>query len=99
LRDGHIHTWTLDPKELGIDYSRLSDLQTSSLDDAAKSLTSVLQNEPGPKRDIALLNAAAAIFVAEKAKDLNEGLMIARNSLAEGNAAKALELLIGESNR
>jgi anthranilate phosphoribosyltransferase len=98
LRDGHIRTWTLDPKELGIDYARLSDLQISSLDDAAKSLTSVLKNDSGPKRDIALLNAAAAIVVAEKAKDLKEGLEIARKSLNDGNAAKALELLIAESN-
>jgi anthranilate phosphoribosyltransferase len=98
LRDGHISTWTLDPKELGIDYSRLSDLQISSLDEAAKSLTSVLKNEPGPKRDIALLNAAAAMVVAEKAKDLKEGLEISRKSLADGKAARAMEMLIAESN-
>jgi anthranilate phosphoribosyltransferase len=99
LRDGHIRTWTLDPKELGIGYARLSDLQISSLDEAANSLTSVLKNDPGPKRDIALLNAAAAIVIAEKAKDLKEGLEIARKSLDDGKAAKALELLIAESNR
>jgi anthranilate phosphoribosyltransferase len=99
LRDGHIRTWMFDPKELSIDYARLSDLQTSSLDDAAESLTSVLKNDPGPKRDIALLNAAAAIVVAEKASDLKEGLEIARKSLGEGNAARALELLIAESNK
>jgi anthranilate phosphoribosyltransferase len=98
LRDGHVHTWTLDPKELGIDCARLSDLQIASLDEAAKSLTSVLKNDRGPKRDIALLNAAAAIFIAEKAGDLNEGLQIARKSLDEGKAAKALETLITESN-
>jgi anthranilate phosphoribosyltransferase len=99
LEGGHIRTWMVDPKDMGIEYARLSDLQISSLDEAAESLTSVLKNDPGPKRDIALLNAAAAIVVAEKAKDLKEGLEIARKSLDEGRAAKALELLIAESNR
>jgi anthranilate phosphoribosyltransferase len=98
LRDGHIQTWTLDPKELGIPYARLSDLQISTLEEAAEALTSVLNRVAGPKRDIALLNAAAAMVVAQRAKDLNEGLEIARKSLDEGKAAKALELLIAESN-
>jgi anthranilate phosphoribosyltransferase len=98
LRDGHIKTWTLDPKDYGIGYSRLSDLQISSIDEAAKSLQSVLNNEPGPKRDIVLLNAAAAIVIAEKAKDLKEALPIARKSLESGSANKALDALIAESN-
>jgi len=98
LSDGHIQTWTLDPKDFAIPYARLSDLQVSTVEDAADALTSILNRQPGPKRDIALLNAAAAIVVAERAKDLNEGLEIARKSLDEGKAAKALELLIAESN-
>ncbi|MGD0141078.1 MAG: anthranilate phosphoribosyltransferase [Tepidisphaeraceae bacterium] len=98
LRDGHIQTWTLDPKDFAIPYARLSDLQISTVEEAADALTSVLNRQPGPKRDIALLNAAAAMVVAERAKDLNEGLEIAQQSLDEGKAAKALELLIAESN-
>ena len=98
LRDGHIQTWTLDPKDMAIPYARLSDLQISTIEEAAEALTSVLARQAGPKRDIALLNAAAAMVVAETAKDLNEGLEIARKSLDEGKAAKTLELLIAESN-
>ena len=98
LRDGHIQTWTLDPKDFAIPYARLSDLQISTIEEAAEALTSVLARQAGPKRDIALLNAAAAMVVAETAKDLNEGLEIARKSLDEGKAAKTLELLIAESN-
>jgi len=98
LRDGHIRTWTLDPKELKIEYARLSDLQIKSADEAAEALKSVLGNTPGPKRDIALLNAAAAIVVAGAANDLVDALEIARQSLDSGRAAKTLELLIAESN-
>jgi anthranilate phosphoribosyltransferase len=99
LRGGHIHTWSLDPKDFGIDYARLSDLQISTVDEAAEALTSILQGKPGPKRDIALLNAAAALVVAERAGDVKEGLQIARKSLDEGKARNALETLISESNR
>jgi anthranilate phosphoribosyltransferase len=99
LLDGHIRTFKFDPSELGIEYARLSDLQISTLDEAAGALTSVLHGDSGPKRDIALLNAAAAMVVAEGAKDLQSALEIARKSLDEGKAAKALELLIAESNR
>jgi len=98
LHNGHIHTWTLDPKDLGIDYARLSDLQIQSPAEAAAALQSVLQGNPGPKRDIALLNAAAAMVVADAAKDLTDGLQIARTSLDQRKAEIALELLIAESN-
>jgi len=98
LRDGHIRTWSLDPKDLGIEYARLSDLQVETVDGAAESLIAILRGQPGPKRDIALLNAAAAIVVAEKANDLAAGLILAKKSLDEGKAKAALELLIAESN-
>jgi anthranilate phosphoribosyltransferase len=97
LREKHIHNWMLDPKDVGIPYARLSDLQVQSVEEAASALTSVLQGTAGPKRDIALLNAAAALVVSEKAKDIPEGLQLATKSLDTGKAAKALETLIAES--
>jgi anthranilate phosphoribosyltransferase len=97
LREKHIRNWTLDPQDVGIPYARLSDLQVQSVEEAASALTSVLQGTAGPKRDIALLNAAAALVVAEKAKDIPEGLQLATKSLDTGKAAKALETLIAES--
>ncbi|HEX4055238.1 MAG TPA: anthranilate phosphoribosyltransferase [Tepidisphaeraceae bacterium] len=97
LRDGHIRNWTLDPKDVGISYARLSDLQVQTLDQAAAALTAVLQGKPGPMRDIAMLNAAAALVIAERAEDLKAGLDLARQSLDGGRAAKALEILIAES--
>lgn len=80
----HIHSWTLDPKDFDIPYARLPDLQVSTMDEAENALKSVLQNQPGPKRDIALLNAAAALVVAERAADIKEGLEIAQKSLETG---------------
>jgi anthranilate phosphoribosyltransferase len=93
----HIHSWTLDPKDFGIPYARLPDLQVATMDEAEQALNSVLQNKPGPKRDIALLNAAAALVVAERAADIREGLEIARKSLETGSAQNALQALIAQS--
>jgi len=97
LREKHIRSWTLDPKDVGIEYARLSDLQVESVDAAAEALTGVLRGKTGPMRDIALLNGAAAMVVAEKAKDLKEGLALARESVDTGKARVALEMLIDTS--
>jgi anthranilate phosphoribosyltransferase len=95
LKDGHIHTWTLDAKEeFGLPYARLSDLQVDSVDQAAEALRAVLQGKPGPMRDIAVLNSAAALVVAEAADNLAEGLQQASAMLDGGEALQTLDKLI-----
>ena len=74
LRDGHVHTWKLDPRELGLPYARLSDLTIANVDEAAIALQNILAGEKGPRRDICLLNAAGALVVAGKASDLDQGM-------------------------
>src|SRR3954447_7282984 len=81
LRDGHISTWTLDPAKLGLSYARLSDLQVSSVEEAADNLRLVLQGTVGPMRDIALLNAAAGLVIAGKSRDLKDGLIVAADAV------------------
>jgi anthranilate phosphoribosyltransferase len=97
LNDGHIHTWTLDPAEYGVPYARLSDLQVNSVDEAAAALQEVLSGRPGPRRDIACLNAAAALVVAEATDDLPQGIRLANEVLQNGKASQTLELLIRSS--
>ncbi|MDP9175318.1 MAG: anthranilate phosphoribosyltransferase [Planctomycetota bacterium] len=94
LKDGVIHTWTLDPASLGLAYGRLSDLQISTLDDAADAISGVVDGRVGAKYDIALLNAAAGLVVAQAAETLDEGLEIAEDAVASGRAKRALELLV-----
>jgi anthranilate phosphoribosyltransferase len=98
LRDGHVTDWTLDPKSLGLEYARLSDLKISGVDEAAAALRAVLGGEKGPRRDIATLNAAAALVVAGRVGDLQEGLRVAGEVLDAGLARKALEALVRASN-
>jgi anthranilate phosphoribosyltransferase len=97
LRDGHISTWTLDPAKLGLQYSRLSDLQVSGVEEAADMLRTVMRGTVGPMRDIALLNAAAGLVIAGKAGDLKEGLILAADAVDSGRAQRTLEALVRAS--
>lgn len=98
LKNGHVHTWKLNPRELGLAYARLSDLQVDSVAEAAEKLTRVLGGEKGPLRDIALLNAAAALVISEKAPDLQMGLKLAGEAIDSGRAQRTLAALIRCSN-
>ena len=89
LRDGHVHSRTFDPTEVGIQYARLSDLQVHSADEAADALRRVLGGEKGPRCDIAALNGAAALVVAGRAADLPAGLKLAREALDDGRARRS----------
>jgi anthranilate phosphoribosyltransferase len=98
LRDGHVKTWRLDPRELGLPYARLSDLQVNGVDHAANCLRGVLAGEPGPMRDIALLNAAAALVVAGRAERLADAMPVVTTAVDSGRAKQTLDALIRLSN-
>jgi anthranilate phosphoribosyltransferase len=94
LRGGEIHTQTIDPLDIGIEYARLSDLQVASADESAHALRRIFAGEHGPHYDIAALNAAAALVVAEKAADLKAGLVQARQALDTGRVRQTLDTLV-----
>jgi anthranilate phosphoribosyltransferase len=98
LKAGHVHTWKLDPKALGLPYARLSDLQVDSVEEAATKLTKVLSGEKGPLRDIALLNAAAALVIADASPDLESALKSAATAIDSGRTQQTLASLIRCSN-
>ena len=93
LRNGAVQTRRFDPRELGIEYARLSDLQVSSADDSAEVIRQVLAGKTGPARDIVALNAAAAIHIAEGAANLADGYIMANAAIDSGAAKKSLEAL------
>ncbi len=97
LRDGHINTWTLEPAKLGLSYARISDLQVSSIEEAADMLRMVLQGTVSPMRDIALLNAAAALVIAGKSRELKDALIVAADAIDSGKAQKTLDTLVHAS--
>lgn len=98
LNNGQVSTWTLDPRSLGLSNARLSDLQVDTVDQAAEAIMQVLSGQQGPKRDIALLNAAAAAVIAGACEDLKHGLAAAAQAVDSGQAMNTLQALIRCSN-
>ena len=93
LKGGRIRNFIIKPGSLGIRKAALKDIQGSGLVSNARIALKILQGEKGPKRDIVLLNAGAAIYIAGKAKSLKEGLRLAADSLDSGRALGKLNLL------
>ena len=98
LADGAVNTYMLDPRELGIPTAQPSDLKGGTPEENAEMTLSVLRGEKGPKRDIVLLNAAAAIVAGGKAEDITAGLAAAAESVDSGRALEKLEGLKAKSN-
>ena len=98
LRAGEVRNWTVDPRELNLPYARLSDLQVGSAEESADVIRGILFNQLGAPRDIAVLNAAGAMVVAERAPDLREGIARVEEALETGAAQRTLDLLIRCSN-
>jgi anthranilate phosphoribosyltransferase len=93
LKDGAVHTWTLNAGELGLPKANLADLQVANVGEAAEALMGILENKRGPRRDIAVLNAAAAIVIAGRANDLLAALSMAGASIESGAAMRTLNAL------
>ena len=89
----------IDPVPLGLERARLEDLAGGDARQNAVALREILAGKKGPRRDIVLLNAAAALWVAEAVPSLEAGLEAAARSIDEGAAAAKLEALIDETGR
>lgn len=89
----------INAEELGIPRAEMGDLLVEGPQESAAVLRSILGGEGGPKRDIVLLNAAAAIYVGGRAQSLEEGIDLAAQSIDSGKAAEALQKLIDISNQ
>ncbi|MEM8874408.1 MAG: anthranilate phosphoribosyltransferase [Planctomycetota bacterium] len=97
VRDGQVTTWTLDPADLGLKTPELSDLQVDGPAASAKAIEAIFEGETGPRRDIALLNAAGALVVVGKANDLADGMTQAAATIDDGRAKATLQALIRAS--
>ena len=98
LSDGEVNTYTLDPRALSIPTVQPSDLKGGTPEENAEMTLGILRGEKGPKRDIVLLNAAAAIVAGSKADDIAAGLTAAAESIDSGQALEKLEGLKAKSN-
>ncbi|MBP8304519.1 MAG: anthranilate phosphoribosyltransferase [Phycisphaerae bacterium] len=100
LKEGVISAGHLDPADLGLQEAKLEDLRIETAQESAQALRAILEQRlAGPKRDIVVLNAAAAILVGGLAGSLQTGMLLADQSIREGKALACLETLIRVSNR
>jgi len=97
LENGKVRTFEITPEDAGLKRGKPELLRGGDAETNAKALLDVLKGKPGPFRDIAILNAAAALIVAGKAKDLKEGAALAAKSLDSGEAEGRLDRLIAVS--
>lgn len=98
LKDGEVQEYTVHPQQFGLNTADLSTISVASVQDSRDMLLGVLNNQPGPARDIVQLNAGAAIYVAGKADSLAAGIARAGELLASGAAKARLNQLISVSN-
>ncbi|HBV96925.1 MAG: anthranilate phosphoribosyltransferase [Peptococcaceae bacterium BICA1-7] len=90
---GKVHSFELDPLELGIKRAPLDSLKGGSPQENASIINSILSGEKGPQRDAVLLNAALALVASENAATIDEALKIARQGIDSGEALKKLKEL------
>jgi anthranilate phosphoribosyltransferase len=90
VADGQVREFELDPAALGLERATLGDLRGGDPRASAQIALAVLRGERGPRRDVVLLNAAAALEVAGKAPSLEEGMAMAAASIDSGAASDAL---------
>lgn len=94
LENGTIRRFTLNPAEFGIDYAEKTAIAGQDPEYNARALTELLGGEKGPYRDIVLLNAAAALCVADAVADIPAGLVMAAEALDSGKARYTLARLV-----
>jgi anthranilate synthase/phosphoribosyltransferase len=90
LEDGWTRTYVLDPQDYGFELCAPADLKGGDAAENAGILERILSGDPGPKRDVVVLNAAAAILAAGMAPDFGAAIEAARASIDAGAATRVL---------
>ncbi|MBI4745909.1 MAG: anthranilate phosphoribosyltransferase [Deltaproteobacteria bacterium] len=99
LKDGVVNTYYIKPEDFGMTRCKLFELQGGDPDDNAGIIREILKGEKGAKRDVVVLNAAAAITASGKANDIKDGIKLAEEAIDSGKALEKLERLIEITNR
>lgn len=99
LKDDKVTTYTIRPEDFGLKTAAIDTIQVADSEQAKDMLMSVLDNTPGPARDIVLLNAGAAIYAAGLAGTLDDGINTARQAIESGAAMTKLQQLVEFSQK
>jgi anthranilate phosphoribosyltransferase len=99
LKDGEVSNYTIEPEDFGLPRASISEIKGGDAETNGQIVLDVLQGEPGARRDIVLLNAAAALVAAGMAGDFREGIKQAAEAIDSGEALKKLQALKKMTNR
>jgi anthranilate phosphoribosyltransferase len=94
LKHDFITEYSIEPKQFGLDTAPIETIQVKDAAQSKALMESVLANEPGPPRDVVILNAAAALYVSGVAPSLWDGVALARDAIASGSARAKLDQLV-----
>jgi anthranilate phosphoribosyltransferase len=97
-REGGVRLFTITPEAVGLPKASLGDIVGGDPAFNAQAIRDLLAGKTGPYRDIVLLNAAAALLVAERVETLREGVELAGEAIDDGRAQAALEALAAASH-
>jgi anthranilate phosphoribosyltransferase len=93
VHEGVVRSTRVRPEDFGIPRATIAELQGGDRQENAEIIRRVLAGAPGPRRDIVLMNAAAALVAGAKARDLKEGVGLAAQSIDSGAASRKLDAL------
>ena len=95
--NGEVKTFYLHPTDVGLTKAAAGSLAGGDAAANARAIVRVLEGEDGPARDVVLLNAGAALFIAGKAKSVHDGIQVAAAAIDRGDARRTLDRLIAVS--
>ncbi len=98
LKEGKIKTYYIRPEDFGIQRASLEEIMGGDREKNTRILKDILGGEKGAKRDVVLINAAACLIAAARAKSFKEGIEIATESIDSGKAKEKLGALISFTN-
>jgi anthranilate phosphoribosyltransferase len=94
VREGVVRTYAVRPEDFGLARASIADLKGGDREQNADIIRAILCGESGAKRDIVLMNAAAALVAGGKGRDLKDGVEVARHSIDSGAARTKLDRLV-----
>lgn len=99
LVNGEVREYNIHPEQFGLPVYEGNALKVASAEESKEKVVAVLDNRPGPERDIVLLNAGTALYAADIAASIGEGVRLAREAVASGAAREKLEQFIACTRR
>src|SRR5439155_25894850 len=97
--EGSVRAYEVTPEEFGLASAAMKDIAGGDAVENASIVRAILTGEKSPRRDIVLMNAAAALMAAGKAANLTSGVALAAKSIDSGNAARKLDALVLFTNK